>query len=440
MHDRISSLRQQLVEAKKRLEITFDEITAPDHNASENDERLLAEQEKAVDRLIDLTEKAVDIEERERKAAALLTAGPSPAAHAASDIIVTKDPADRPFKNFGEQLQAIRHAGTSGAALDPRLAGIQAASGASEGVASDGGFLVQQDFSAEIFARASNTGSLLSRVRRIPISANSNGIRIPRVAESARTAGNRWGGVQSDWVDEGAAATATKPTFERLNLELKKQVTLAYVTDELLSDAVALEAIYSQAFAEEITFGTEAAIFSGDGVGKPKGITESGALVVQAKESGQTAATVVLANVVKMWSRCPASMRSDPNTVWLINQDVESQLYTMTLANQPMYWPAGSLSQGAPVSRLMGQPVVPIEHCETLGTQNDIVLAALGQYVMIDKGAPESASSMHVKFAEDEHCFRMVYRCDGDSLFSSAVTPAKGSSTVSPFISLAVRS
>ena len=436
MADRISNLRQQLVDAKKVLERTFDEFTRPEHQASEGDEKTLAEHEAEVDRLIVLTEKAGELEERERKAATLMTAEPSPT-HGAPQVTVTKDVADHPFERFGEQLQAIRQASMSGAVLDPRLAGVQAASGASEGVASDGGFLVQRDFSQEIFSRAYGGGELLSRVRRIPISANSNGIRIPRVAETARTAGNRWGGVQSYWVDEGATATATKPTFDRLNLELKKQVTLAYVTDELLSDAVALESIYSQAFSEEITFGTEAAIFSGDGVGKPKGITQSGCLVVQAKESGQTAATVVLANVVKMWSRMPASMRS--GSVWLINQDVESQLYTMTLANQPMYYPAGTITQ-APLARLMGQPVIPIEHCETLGTQNDIVLAALGQYVMIDKGAPESASSMHVKFVEDEHCFRMVYRCDGDSLFSSAVTPAKGSSTVSPFVSLAVRS
>ena len=284
---------------------------------------------------------------------------------------------------------------------------------------------------------AHETGQLMSRVRRIPISANSNGLKLPRVDETSRANGSRWGGVQSYWVDEGQAPTATKPKIDLMNLELRKQATLAYVTDELLQDAVALENWYSQAFSEEIVVTTEEAIFEGNGAGKPKGIMASDALVTVAKESGQTAATVVLANVVKMYARMPAWLRM--GSIWLVNQDIEPQLYQMTLANQPMYYPPGGITD-APLARLMGHPVVPIEHCETLGTKGDILFVNLSQYVLIDKGAPQSASSMHVKFVEDEMTFRMIYRVDGDSAWKSAVTPKKGSATQSPFITLATRS
>jgi hypothetical protein len=40
----------------------------------------------------------------------------------------------------------------------------------------------------------------------------------------------------------------------------------------------------------------------------------------------------------------------------------------------PVYLPPGGLSH-APFGTLMGRPVMPLEFCETLGTEGDIVLA-----------------------------------------------------------------
>ena len=56
---------------------------------------------------------------------------------------------------------------------------------------------------------------------------------------------------------------------------------------------------------------------------------------------------------------------------------------------------------------------------------------------MISKGGVEAASSIHVKFVEDETAFRFVFRVDGQPIWASAVTPFQGSDTVSPFVALA---
>ncbi len=429
----IKALRDKLSAAKQDLDTFVDKITAPGYDATDDDDATLDSKQATLDRMVSLAKKGEAAMKTEREAAALLG---DHATGAGSGVEIVTDAADHPFDSFGEQLQSIRYAAQAGQRIDERLLGIQAASGGSEGVSSDGGFLVQKDFSQEIFRNAHDTGQLLQRVRRIPISAGSNGLRIPRVDETSRVAGSRYGGVRSYWVDEGVAPTATKPTFDRMELELRKLATLAYVTDELLADAVALEAIYSEAFQEEIVFGTEEAIYNGNGVGKPHGLLQSAALVSQAKETSQTAATVNITNVTKMYGRMPARLRQD--AVWLVNQEVESQLWTMTLANQPMFIPAGGVTD-APLARLLGRPVVPIEYCEALGTLGDIMLVNLSQYIMIDKGAPQSASSMHVKFVEDEMAFRMTYRVDGDTAWKSAVTPNKGSATQSPYIALATR-
>ena len=39
----------------------------------------------------------------------------------------------------------------------------------------------------------------------------------------------------------------------------------------------------------------------------------------------------------------------------------------------------------------------------------------------------------------DETAFRFILRVDGQPLWNSAVTPANGTNTISPFISLATR-
>ena len=70
-------------------------------------------------------------------------------------------------------------------------------------------------------------------------------------------------------------------------------------------------------------------------------------------------------------------------------------------------------------------------------TSGDIILADLSQYIMIDKGGLQSASSIHFKFTTDETAFRFVFRVDGQPWWSTALIPFKGSSnTLSPFVVL----
>ena len=103
----------------------------------------------------------------------------------------------------------------------------------------------------------------------------------------------------------------------------------------------------------------------------------------------------------------------------------------------PAYLPPGGLSD-TPYARLKGRPVIPVEYCATLGTVGDIILADLSEYRLID-AAMQNASSMHVAFTTNEMAFRVTYECDGQSRWKSALTPFKGSNTLSPFVALATR-
>lgn len=341
---------------------------------------------------------------------------------------------EKRFASFGEQLMAAYRAAMPGGKVDERLS-TRAASGLNETTPSDGGFLVQQDFVTELLKRTYETGILASKVKKIPISTNANGMKINAIDEDSRANGSRWGGVQTYWEGEADEITASKPKFRQMELSLKKLTGLCYATDELLQDAAALEAVIRQAFAEEFGFKIDDAILSGSGEGEPLGILNSGAIVTVAKEASQTD-TITVENLVKMWNRLWS--RSRANAVWYINQELEPYLYTLKIGDKPVYIPAGGLSE-KPYGTLFGRPVVPIEQCSAAGEVGDIILADIGQYLLIDKGGIKSASSIHVRFLYDENVFRFIYRVDGKPIWTKPLTPYKGSATVSPFVTLAKR-
>ena len=297
--------------------------------------------------------------------------------------------------------------------------------------------LVQTDFAADLVRRVYETGQVVSKMRRIPISGNANGLKINAVAETSRAAGSRWGGIVAYWLSEAGTKSTSYPKFRQMELSLKKLIGLCYATDELLQDATALEAVIRDGFAEEFAFMLDDAGVNGTGVGQPLGIMNAACRV---QVTRNTASHVYSEDIVAMWARMWAKSR--PKAVWFINQDVEPELFKLNLGGGTAgsgviltYMPPGGLSQ-APYGTMMGRPVIPIEQCQTLGTSGDIILADFNEYLLIEKGGMQSASSIHVAFATDQTAFRFVVRVDGQPTWNAALTPYKGSNTVSPFIVL----
>jgi HK97 family phage major capsid protein len=366
-----------------------------------------------------------------------------PAQKAGGHLVVTEDETDKkaakPWLSFGEQLVAVARAANNPRFMDERLAAQKAILGHNEQQPSEGGFLVQSDYAANIMTIMHESGDLISRVRRIPISANSNGFKMNAIDETNRSSG-RWGGVQGYWVSEGGSITSSNMKFRQTTMELNKVAAALYATEELLQDGVALEALANQAIPEELTWLTSDAIFGGDGAGKPSGFLNANATVSVPKETGQAAATLMFENIIKMWARMWAPSRR--NAVWLINQDVETQLMSMEFpigtGGVPVFLPPGGLS-GSPYGTLLGRPIIPTEYNPTLGTKGDIALVDLSQYLLIEKGGIQSASSMHVQFLTDQMVYKFTYRVDGQPSWYAPLTPAKGSNTLSPFVVLATR-
>ena len=396
--------------------------------------------EKQVKRWDATISRAEQVQEWERTEAPV--ASQPGASHRQGPVITGGAPAaeGKKFADMGEFLKAVAMADHHGGRdRDPRLE-FQAASGMNEQVPSEGGYLVQEDVAGVLQERATAEATLAPRCRRVPIGPGANRLKANIIDETSRATGSRLGGVRVYRSHEAGTVTASKPTFRTISLELEKLMGLAYVCEELLMDTAALPSIVSEAFAEEMAFTLDDEILSGTGAGECLGILNSPSLVSVTKETGQAADTVVAQNVIKMWSRMRAKNRG--NSIWIMNQEVETQLPLMSLpvgtGGVSVFLPPNGLSQ-SPYSTLYGRPVIPIEQCPALGDVGDIMLVDMSQYLLIDKGGIKADASMHVRFIYDEMTYKFTMRVNGQPIPNSPITPYKGASTLSPFVALAAR-
>jgi HK97 family phage major capsid protein len=434
MAENIKALRQRAVESKKKLRAMLDKAAAENRDLNESEEADYNKELKALENTEKSIEREVALLERERRTEPVADINEEAARAAGA-------PGQKQgFKSLGEMLLAVRKFEMSkGQARDPRL--FAGPAGMDEAMPAEGGFLVQKDFSAELLKRMYQTGQIVSRTRKIPLSGSSNGIKINAIDEDSRADGSRWGGVVGYWANEAAALTQSKPKFRRVELQLNKLIALCYATDELLEDAAALEAVIQESFGEEMTFKVEDSIINGTGAGQPLGLMNSGALITQAKDSGDSGAVLTTNDVLNMWNRLWVPSR--PRAAWLADVSIEPQLYKLVLGAPSLgqillYTPPGDKDNQT--GMLMGRPVIFHEHGAVLGTPGDIILADLSQYVMIDKNGVRQDYSMHVNFLTDEGVFRFVYRIDGQAWWKKPLTPKSGGPTLSPFVALATRS
>jgi HK97 family phage major capsid protein len=111
---------------------------------------------------------------------------------------------------------------------------------------------------------------------------------------------------------------------------------------------------------------------------------------------------------------------------------------TVGTGGVPIFSPPGGLSQ-SPYATLYNRPILANEYTSVLGTVGDIVLWDPSEYMLVDKGGVQSASSIHVGFLTDEMTYRFTFRVNGHPQWSAALTPYSGGPTVSPMVALATR-
>jgi len=308
-----------------------------------------------------------------------------------------------------------------------------------ENVGADGGFLVPEEYRAQLMMLALQAGYIRQGAMVLPMPRGN--VKFPVLRDTSH-ASSVFGGVVARWENESGdiSQNASQPTFAQVALIAKKLTGYTIASNELLSDsAVGLEALLMRLFPEAIRFYEEESFLNGSGAGQPTGIVNANCTISVSAEAGQTAATVVYENIVNMYARMlPSSVN---RAFWLYNPEVFPQLAKLALpvgTGGSAVWISNI--QGGPPTTIFGRPAYPSEHCAALGTSGDILFVDPSYYVIGDTQELSVASSMHVNFATDEIVWRFIERLDGRPWLESALSPKYGNNSVSPFIKLATRS
>lgn len=341
------------------------------------------------------------------------------------------DDPKRGFTNLADFAIAVREASLPGGQIDDRLRPGAAPTDYLETGGSAGeGYMIPPAMRDDIWEIVTGDDSLLNDVETEPTSSNS----VTFAADETTP----WGatGVSAHWRSEGTQMTPSRLETDGKTLRLHELYAFVLATEELLEDAPRLNARLTSKAGQALRYKTNEAIVRGTGAGQPLGWMNSAAKVAVAKETGQAAATVVAANVAKMYAR----IINPAQAIWYINQDVLPQLLTMTLGNQPIWTPPVSGFTGAPGGQLFGRPVRFLENADTVGNEGDIQLVnPKGYYVIQKTGGVKFAESMHLYFDYNMRAFRWTVRLNGQPFLSAPVAPAKGSNNRSHFVTLAVR-
>ncbi|WP_316158771.1 MULTISPECIES: phage major capsid protein [unclassified Bradyrhizobium] len=338
------------------------------------------------------------------------------------------------FKSLPEFAVAVRNLQVQGIA-DPRFAA--AATGYQQNQGSSGeGVLVPTEWREAIWSLVFADNDLLGFCNPEPTQGNTVGI--------IKDETTPWGaaGVQAAWRSEGTQMLASKAALTPTIMQLHELYAFVLASQEVLDDAPRLQNRLTIQAARAIRWKAFEAVMWGDGNGKPLGFMKSPALITVAAEGGQTAGTIVPANVLKMMARLFEMDGGSPQ--FIANRDTLPQLGTLQIGNNAAWLPMSQALAGGGIRKggmLLGEQLTYNEHCQTIGTTGDIVLADLSGYALATKqgGGIDFAASIHLFFDQNIQAFRWIFRVGGQPYLSAPVVAAKGANSKSHFIALASR-
>lgn len=282
-----------------------------------------------------------------------------------------------------------------------------------------GGFLVPEEFQAEVIRFATEAAIVRPKARVIPM--RSNTLTLPKLDQS----NYKFAGIDIHWEgDEGDVKEESQPKFGRITLKVGKMIGLCPVSDDLLADsAINLANFLVGIFGEAIAYEEDKQFLTGNGMKKPLGIITCGT-----SRARTTADKIKYEDLKHMVQDLPAW--ADAGALWILTKaaltqilDIKSGVYDGTDIDEtkglPLFLSGFSLAAGIPKT-ILGYPYALTDKLPAVGNKGDIILANLSAYYIGDRGGLMVASSIHDRFRYDETVFRFVKRVDGQCALSKA--------------------
>ena len=307
-----------------------------------------------------------------------------------------------------------------------------------------GGYIVPPDFYQQLLSIAAEQTTFRQQAFVMPMASAT--LQFPYLdITTAQSAGNSpfFGGVIANWTSEAQTRTEVEPKFKMMELKAQELSGYSVSSNILLQDAAfGLEKFLFTLFGNAVAWYEEFAFLQGNGVGKPLGVLNAGAVIKTGgtsghRDSGLGSAGISFNDVATMLSKfLPASIASGKGCWYASPTCLPFLLQLKDGASRAIFI---SIDQGAvkkPTWKLFGLPLNLTEKTPACGTTGDLMLVDPSLYVIGDRMMLEVAASEHVNFLNNQMTWRFVQRVDGRPWLENAITLQDGTSTVSPFVVL----
>lgn len=355
---------------------------------------------------------------------------------------------DGKFKTFGEYLHSIVKMRRD-SVPDDRLVFLDSkgnlqkpqinANGKAtlvEGTDSAGGFLVPDEFNTSLISLGLESAVIRPNgAFTVPMSSDT--LRYPRIVETSH-ASTVYGGVVAYWHGEGGTYDESEPTFGNITLTAKKLMGYTKISDELLADsAISLDPFLRRMFAEAWAYFEDIAFLRGTGSGQPLGLLNAPALIGVPRQDTDD---FIFEDVLNVWARVMVDSRR--TGVWLTNHENLPKLLRMHAGNtttnaygaQLVF--INNIRDGYGMS-IFGRPLIVCEKMSAQGVVGDFGFFDLSKYIIGDRQGLTIDVSNQVYWTTGYVAFKFTERVDGQPMIASALTPYKGTATLSPYVTLA---
>ena len=322
---------------------------------------------------------------------------------------ITATPGVSPDENEGKAKPARATASYKRAFWDAmrlNTSPVEVRNALSEGVDSEGGYLVPDEFERTLVSALA--GQNVMRTLAKVIQTTSGDRKIPVVSTHGT----------ATWLDEGKPYSESDEAFTQISLSAFKLGTFLKISEELLNDAAFnVEQYLASEFARRIGAAEEEAFLVGDGQGKPTGIfnTTGGA------EAGVTTAkpTDISADeLIDLHYSLRAPYRA--RAVWLMNDATVKTVRKLKDGNGQYLWQP-ALTAGTP-DMILGRPVhTSVFVPELKAGAKSVAFGDLGFYWIADRQG-RSFKRLNELFATTGQIgFLASQRLDGKLILPEAV-------------------
>ena len=276
----------------------------------------------------------------------------------------------------------------------------------SEGVDSEGGYLVPDEFENTLVSGMEEEGSIRSLAH---VFTTSNGVhKIPVV----RTKGT------ANWIDEGGSYGDSDDVFGQEQIDAHKVGNVIKVSEELLNDsAFDLEKYFQEEFARRIGAKEEEAFIVGDGNKKPTGILNA----TGGAEIGVTAASekaITADEIIDLYYSIKAPYRQ--KAVWVMNDSTVRAIRKLKDGNGNYLWQP-AIREGDP-NTLMGKKILTSPYMPEIASGQKVVLFGDFSYYWIGDRQGITFKRLNERYADmGQVGFLASKRVDGKLVLPEAV-------------------